>query len=292
MLMFYFCTITIAQQNNSYIQVDTVKICELSKSITFIFKIDTSKISLNYYDGYIITTIDIFNMSNGLSAQTIVDTSEMHFGFGGVEYVDVNLDGYLDLDIDLGSFNLTPFHSFWLYDQLKNEFYHSPEFSQLNDYSIDVDEKEIESYSPSTGGRGGYSDKYKIKNGNLFLMKTEYSNYYDYQRQEIVNNVLRTDSLVKTDWVSSVTSVFETYSLLNDSLLLTEKSWLTGVKSPYPDDIYENEIYNCGPWGGCMIYLWKEIYIYGNKKKSYTITDTLRYQVINNKWKKVKTFNK
>jgi hypothetical protein len=103
--------------------------------------------------------------------------------------------------------------------------------------------------------------------------------------------VLRTDSLVETDWVHS-TAVLDTYTLVNDSLLLTEKSWLTGVAAPYPADIEENHLYNCGSWGGCMKYLKKEIYFYGNRNKSYTIKDTLRYQVINNKWQKIKTFNK
>ena len=51
-------------------------------------------------------------------------------------------------------------------------------------------------------------------------------------------------------------------------------------------------IYNCGPWGGCLKYLRKEVYSYDIKAGDYAIKDTLRFEVINNKWEKVKIFKK
>jgi hypothetical protein len=288
---FLFLSITNAQQIAAYEQIDTIRVSNFPDSKIFLIKVDTTEITSKYNLRYLIAHIEITDLNKDSLIQTISDTSEMNYAAGGVEYVDINLDGYLDLDLNLGLINLIPLHSFYLYNQFKDEYYYSPDFSQLNDYEIDVDKKEIESYSQSTGGRGGYRAKYKIKNDNLFLIEDENSNYYDYEHQKVINNVLRTDSLVETDWVHS-TAVLDTYTLVNDSLLLTEKSWLTGVAAPYPADIEENHLYNCGSWGGCMKYLKKEIYFYGNRNKSYTIKDTLRYQVINNKWQKIKTFNK
>ncbi len=215
---------------------------------------------------------------------------------GEIEYVDINSDGCKDIDIHTGGYNLVPTHSFWLFNKLNNRFYYSPEFSQLNEFSIVFGKKEIESYSQSTGGRGGSSEKYKIENGSLSLMETEYSNYYDYERQEVINGVLRTVELEKEEWIKddedNHMSVIKIYNLVNDSLLLTERNWLTGVNMPYSSDIYDNEIYNCGPWGGCLKYLRKEVYSYDIKAGDYAIKDTLRFEVINNKWEKVKIFKK
>jgi len=286
-----------AQQINMYLQVDTVRIEDSPESKIFIFKVDTSEMVTKYGPNDLITHIEITDFNNNSFVQVINDTSERHSFAGGVVYIDINLDGQVDLDIDLGIFNLTPAHSFWLFDNSINKFYYSPEFSQLNDYSIDSSKKEIESHSQSTGGRGGYSEKYKIEKGGLSLIETKHSNFYNYEHQKVINGVLKTVELQKEEWLedemSKHLSLIETYKLVNDSLLLTEKSWLTGVDPRYQKDIEVNEnIYNCGPWGGCLKYLRKEVYSYDTNKVSYAIKDTTRYQVINYKWEKVDVFTK
>lgn len=286
-----FFSSTKAQQFNVE-QIDTIRISSSQESKLFIIKVDTSEIILKDDFNYLITKIEINNLNDNSLFQTIIDTSEMIFGAGGVDFVDVNLDGYLDLDLNLGYSNLMPIHSFWLYCPKTKQFFQSPEYSQLNDYDIDIDKKEIESYSQSTGGRGGSSEKYKIKNGNLVLLETEYSNFYEFVHQRLIDNILRTDSLVETGSSEDGTSIFEIYNLVKDSLLLTEKIWAVDIEPPYSNEIYDNEIYDCEPWGGCIKYLRKEIYLYGNKKQGYTVQDTVRYQVINNKWQKVKIFFK
>jgi hypothetical protein len=289
-LLFFYNTN--AQNIDAYKQIDTIKISDSLKSKIFIIKADTAEIISKDISNYLITQIEITDFNDNSIVQTIIDTSAMNFGVGEIDFVDVNFDGYLDIDINLGFHDLTPFHSFWLYDNSKNIFYYSPEFSQLNDYSFDSDKKEIKSNSQSTGGRGGYSEILNVENGKLSLIETEYSNYNDYERKRLIKNVLRTDSLVETGSLNDGTSVFEIYNLVNDSLLLTEKSWLVDLEMPFPKDVYMNEIYNCGIWGGCMKYLRKEIYIYDDKQQIFSIQDTLKYQAVDNKWKKVKTFVK
>jgi hypothetical protein len=287
--------ITIAQKVETVIQIDTVRVANIPASMIFIIKIDTSMLDHKYSFGSdLITHIELYEYINNLLVQTINDTSESNSFAGGVNYVDINLDGYLDLDIDLGVSNLTPFHSFWLYDQLKNKFYHSPEFSQLNDYSIDFDKKEIDSYSQSTGGRGGYNEKYKVGNGKLYLIGTEYSNFYDYEKKELVNGVLKVVSKEEPEDIKdkngNYIKLIKTYNLVNDSLLLTKKSWLVDAEG---EDLnkYDSDTYYCSPWGECLKYLRKEIYSY-DKNDGQLSTKILKYQVFNNKWKKVKDFKR
>jgi hypothetical protein len=243
-----------AQKHDSYLLADTIKVTNDPTSMILIIKIDTSLIKHKYSIGSdMITHIEIYDYSNNLLVQSINDTSESHSFAGGVDYIDINLDGYLDIDIDLGVSNLTPIHSFWLFEKLDNKFYYSPDFSQLNAYNIDLDKKEINSYSQSTGGRGGSSEKYKVENGNLYLIETEYSNYYDYERKELINGILRTvevDELneVKDDEGNYI-NVINSYNLVDDSLLLTEKNWLIEFKGEDYSK-YDSDTYDCGPWGG------------------------------------------
>ena len=285
--------IVIAQQQNVYEQVDTIKITNDPESMILIIKVDTFKIKWESGFRDMINHIEVYDYSNKELIQTINDSSESYSFAGGVDYVDINLDGYLDIDILLGISNLTPFHSFWLFDKLNNKFYSSPDFSQLNEYDIDVDKKEIDSYSQSTGGRGGYSEKFKIENGNLFLIEKEYSNYFDYERQEIINGVLRTVELIEEEWLTdddkgNGTSIINTYKLFYDSLLLTEKSWMTDLNGEDASK-YNSDTYYCGPWGECIKYLRKEVYSY-NINDGRLTQEILKYQVINNKWTKVEDF--
>ena len=240
----FFCVLTKAQNLNSFEQIDTLRLCDSTESNLFILNINTNEI--NTQEGAdLVTNIEIHNFLDDSLIQKFSDTSNSGIMSGEIEYVDINSDGCKDIDIHTGGYNLVPTHSFWLFNKLNNRFYYSPEFSQLNEFSIVFGKKEIESYSQSTGGRGGSSEKYKIENGSLSLMETEYSNYYDYERQEVINGVLRTVELEKEEWIKddedNHMSVIKIYNLVNDSLLLTERNWLTGVNMPYSSDIYDND---------------------------------------------------
>ena len=274
---------------------DTVIIHSSIKSLIFISEFDTIKVSdFGYDDKDYIINVKVIDSETDSLLQIVSDTGD--YWEPSLKFIDINLDGYLDMEFYVSYSNLVPIYSFWIYDSAKSLFIYSDEYSVLNDYSIDIEKREIESFAQSTGGRGGYTEKYKIVDGHLSLFETESSNYYDYERQEVINGVLKTVALEKEDWAKddegNHLSIIEIYKLVNDSLLSTEKNWLTAIGMPYPDDISDNDIYNCGPWGGCLKYLRKEVYSYDIESNGYIIKDTTRYQVINNKWEIVKAFNK
>jgi hypothetical protein len=242
-----------------------------------------------------ITQIELYDYSTNKLIQIIKDTSESYSFPDWVTYIDINLDGYLDIDIPLGYFNLVPFHSFWLYDNTRNLFFHSEEFSQLNDYYIDQEEKIISSHAQSTGGRGAEVEKYKIENGNLTLIETSYSNYYDYEKKALVNGDLITVELIEEDYSETNETDIEDaiilnyYKLLYDTLLLVEKEWLIDIDiKKEKNNVWSSDIYNCGPWGGCLKYLRREVYSYHLNQDGQLVKEILKYRVVNNKWEKLK----
>jgi len=261
LIIFYLCNVTVAQRHNSYIQIDTINICEKPNSMVFIFKSDTSKISAKYFDRDMITTIEIFKLGNGLPVQKIIDTSRNYYDCW-IDYVDINLDGYLDLDINLGYYNLIPYHSFWLYNKFKKEYSHSSEYSELNDYYLNTDKKEINSVEQFTGGRGGIISTYKIDDENLSLIK------------EVFIDI---DSTTKVQ--------IELYENIFDSLMVIEKKWLIEVQE-IPWEMRTSDTYLCED-GRNMKYLKKELYKY-QKINGEIISEVQNYKVLNNKWQLIK----
>lgn len=281
------------QNNSALAQIDTINIGSPTYNLTFVFRTDISHVESVRNERNLFIKMDVYNYSDNTLLQTFIDTIDYRTGAGEVEFCDINLDGYKDIDINSGIHNLSPSHSFWLYDSTKNKFYHSEEYSHLMDYSIDEGNKEIESYDQFTGARGGYTEYYKVLNGHLFLFATDYSNLFDFEKKEIVHGVLRT---VASNYTYNVIdpndqqiTVFEYYTLIDDSLLLKQKSWLSEV-TDIDENMSKNGIYEVGGLREYLKYIRKEIYTY-NIDSIKSLKNIDRYQVINNKWIKVKNFN-
>jgi hypothetical protein len=292
-LLLFQASALYAQEQNEYSQIDTVKICDMPQSKTFIFKVVTSEIN-SEYNKELITDIYIYNLPNETFLQIIKDTSTLNFSGGEVDYVDINIDGYLDIDINLGYYNLIASHTFWLFDPKDNKFYYSGEFSRLNDYYVDVDEKIIESNELSLGGSGGYSQKFKVENDSLILIETSFGNYYEYEKTKLINGMLKTVEKVEEGWETDSNDnqliVLSHYKLIEDTLLIIEKEWLTELNEKITNDTSSDDIYDCGPWGWCLKYLKKEIYSYKKNESVKLIKNTEKYQVLNDEWVKVVEF--
>ena len=289
----------IGQQTEKDEKSDTIEVCNSPELITFIFKIDSYLIETKDWYKYIVTRIEIDNFKNHKLFQIINDTTDFMYGGDWVKYVDLNFDGFLDLDLPIGYHNLTQEHKFWIYDKNKKQYCFSPELSKLKTYSINKEKKEIETHSQSTGGKGYSSQRYKFLNGKLKLIESEYLNDYDFEREEIVNGILRTVESVEEDGDKvlidrDTVSVFalKYYKFKFDSLLLTEKDWFYGNKDKDSVNTRNADLYNCDALGNyCIKYLRKEIYSYKLDKDSSLIKETKKYKVINNKWELVEDFN-
>ncbi len=292
-LLIFIIPTSLAQDKIEYSQVDTVKICNSPQPKTFISKVITSEIK-SEYDTELITDINIYNLSNETFLQSIRDTSIFNSFGGEVDYLDINLDGYLDIDINLGYFNLVPSHSFWLFNSKDNKFYYSRDFSQLNDYSVDAEKKIIKSGEQSLSGSGGYSKKYKIENDSLILIETSYSDYYNSGKSELVNGELKTVERTSQEWETDRNNnqliVLNKYKLIEDSLLIIEKNWLIEFKEKIEHSVYYDDIYDCSYLGYCLKYVKKEVYSYEKNKNGELIKNTEKYQVINDEWVKVDEF--
>jgi hypothetical protein len=287
------------QQTEKDEKIDTIKVCNSPKTITFIFKIDSYVIETKDLDQYIVTRIEIYNFKNSKPFQMINDTTAFMYGADWVKYEDLNFDGFLDFDLPIGYQNLTQLHKFWIYDKKKEQYSFSPEFSVLQDYTIDKEKKEIETHSQATGGKGYSSERYKFINGRLKLIGSEYLNDYNFERKEIVNGTLKTVESVEEDGDrvlinGDTVSVFvlNNYKFKYDSLLLIEKDWFYGDENKDSVNSKNEDIYNCEAIGNyCIKYLRKEIYSYSLDENGSLVQETKKYKVINNKWELVKDFN-
>lgn len=270
------------------INKDTVVISNKIDSLLFISECDTIKNSIYNYCNYIFEA-KVFDLSSNSLIQIIYDT--LDYCIPPLKFVDINFDNYLDVEISDGHTNLVSNYSFWIYDSIKSCFIHSEEFSSLNDYTVDYENQIIESYAQFMGGRGGLMEKYRIRDGHLSLIESEYSNRNNFEHKETINGVLRTTQLTEEDWIEDDEGnsiiVINCYSFIHDSLLLTEINWLTNVNENISEDMYSSDIYNCGPWGECLKYLRQEVYSYDT---NYNVIETKKYLVINDQWEEVNSF--
>ena len=285
----FICVIIKAQNINPYDRIDTLKVCDSPGADRFIIYIKSDEIQRNEVELQV-TDFEIHNFLDNSLVQIFSDTSNYGMMSGDIEYIDINLDGCKDIDIHTSGYNLTPTHTFLLFDKIKKEFHYSSNFGLLEDYSIE-DNNEIISTELSVGGSGGYWQTYKVENDSLKLIRTESSNFYDYQKDELINGVFTTvkriESHDENDKNGNTIKRLESYDLIYDSLRITEIKWMVETQK-WNSELLKSDIYNCD-WGLCLKYLRKVIYSY-HKINNEISKDTYKYQVINDKWQLVIDF--
>jgi len=87
-----------------------------------------------------------------------------------LEFADLNFDGYLDLLVLTGFGTGGKSYDVWLFNKKTIAFQKSNDLSQLQNYSINIQEKEIESSSPR-GASEGSKYYYKVNNGKIGMYK-------------------------------------------------------------------------------------------------------------------------
>ena len=110
-LIIFFCCLPAL--NNSYLftfgqtllpfeQTDTIKISNVPNSNAFIINLNFHEVKSNDEYPKFINTIKVYDFLSHSLVQTIVDSLIQGGYAGGAEYVDINLDGYLDIDVNEG----------------------------------------------------------------------------------------------------------------------------------------------------------------------------------------------
>lgn len=200
----------------------------------------------------------------------------------GLGLTDINIDGYLDLRVEGHPMNLSPTFEFWTFSQQKAEFEMNPAFSGLNDYSIDVEKRQIRSSSQETGGRGGETTVYEVIDEGLNPIEYTSENRLDFEHQQLVSGMLQTVGLRSFLEESDDMGTLSTYHRKGDSLCLVEKVWIHIGVEPTQLEM-ANKVADCEPWG-CYVFLKKEKYEYELVDGIQQIKRTLRYKVENSKW--------
>lgn len=280
-------TITFSQKNVYATQIDTIKIHKSNDPLVFFTKIDT--IGRQYF----VTKIKVYDPRKETLLQTINDTSSSNFGGGRVNYLDINLDGYKDIEINCGVNNLIPIYSFWLYDRGKREYSYSSEFSRLHRYYIDRENKEIKSVSQFVGGIGGYECLYRVENGRLFKVIDNLS-----QGRESESNIYYNNKKIQTIRMETYdtgynndTLIFKIYAVNGSSEILIGKSWRRfisnldisyhskdkGIFEKFNDNWYE--------------LIKKEEYSYEELTPDTLTKKVKKYKAVGNGWEEVDEFN-
>lgn len=87
-----------------------------------------------------------------------------------LEFADVNFDGYLDLLVLTGFGTGGKSYDVWIFNKKTIAFQKSNDLSHLRNYSINIQEKEIESNS-QRGASEGSKYYYKVNNGKIEMYK-------------------------------------------------------------------------------------------------------------------------
>lgn len=274
-----------SQNSLNATQIDTIKISKSSQD--FIFSTITDTV-----DSYtLVTRIEIYDQTKNVLVQTINDTCVCGLTGGNVSYIDINFDGYIDIEIFHGMNNLIPYLSFWLYDKYLERYFYSEEFSELNMYYVDYENKEITSVAQATGGRGGYSCNYGVKNGRLIKIVDNYIDWDDHVSNIYSNNEIAQTIRWKKDEFNydGEVIVFEKYAINDKSEILIEKSWrIDKGKYLISDDgsgVIVKEID-----GVYYQMLKKEVYSYEEIGVDTLLRKTRKYEAIGNKLKEVTEF--
>lgn len=264
-------------------QFDTLNIHNKRDPLVYIFKSDTS---LFDNGNKIISNIQVYNLEGNLLIQSLSDTSDYYMWGGKIKFIDINLDGFLDIDIYIGNINLVPLHTFWIFNKITRKYYYSSKFSELNEYYIDSAKNRIESYKQYTGGKGADYHYYNIIDGKLFEASSEEYWKFNYNYKSVINGEIvttaqRIESEI-TDYNGNKIIILDSYKYILDSLRLVTKSWLVDIPNQVID-INHKDIYECGPSGKCLKYIKKEIYSYSVNNDSVFIS-ICKYKVKNKIW--------
>jgi hypothetical protein len=136
---------------------------------------------LEYYQVF---TFSVFGARTPF--QTIVDSGHSAHEY---EVIDLNGDGYKDFKINEDWYNLIAPSTVWLFNPKTSRFEYSEALS--GESELDVDENNVySSTDQSTGGKGGYSEKFVLENGEKKVIESVYTDLFDYEKRELVNNKL------------------------------------------------------------------------------------------------------
>ena len=141
-----------------------------------------------------------------------------------MDFVDIDFDGYLDLQVNgLGLNTINSTSSFWLFNPQTGLFEESQEFSSFDELSIDKDKREITSWSASVGyDKSSQSSTYKVVDHHLVLVAEERSYEDEHERQELLNGemtvVSRSGTRSIRDSVGKSTGA--------DLVIVTSEEWL------------------------------------------------------------------
>jgi hypothetical protein len=136
---------------------------------------------LQYYQSY-----QFFRFGESTPLQTIADSG---LSIHKYELVDLNRDGYRDLKIEGDWYNLLCPSYVWLFDPDSSRFEYCEVLSGTD--QLEVDENGVYStWAQSTGGRGGYGEKFILEKGRKRVIESEDQNFFDYEKKALVNGQL------------------------------------------------------------------------------------------------------
>jgi len=141
------------------------------------------------------------------------------------ELIDINFDGYNDLEISGFWHNwITGVSSFWLFNPELGVFEKSDEFADFGEFTIDKENQTITRWAATAGyDKYSWSSIYKVVNHHLVLIEEEESYRYDNHRK-----VLQEDSMVTV----SKSYVEEQYDTIGQTIdgFLVHNLWIINTE--------------------------------------------------------------
>jgi hypothetical protein len=225
---------------------------------------------------------EIYPIGSPTSIQVIIDTP----GYSS-RYLDVNFDGYKDMILETGSYQLDTYSNVWLYNPMKKLFESSNEFSGFSNLEVDEKNKVLTSGSSFVGGHGFVCTTYVVQNGKLRNVEYEYHSDYTYQKDSLVNNKLITiakDEVVE-DYSNRLFVVSENRYIYG-KLRLISKDTYRHYDSQLFDDTKGKNFLDEEPWGTSQ-YLQGEEYSYEQIKGDSIRVRKIFSRVVNDELKEI-----
>jgi hypothetical protein len=273
------------QRLDTYTKIDTFRINYSLPRFVFKIKYDTLIHEMGEYEDYILK-INVYELEKEQLLQTVIATDPVQ---PVIDFEDINMDGYYDISLNYGYWNLSPTYHFWLYEPTLNKFVFASEFDKLHEYSLFPKLKEIESYCQETGGRGSITERYKIIDNHLILIKSIFDIENKFEKKEMIDGVLQiteqTSVDTYTDTNGDIIYIVSEKKRMYDSLYTITMTW----EKDYDAKSFEGKpckgILEKNTWSDGYRLFYKEVYNYKKLKNGKIVEYIKQYEAINNKWK-------
>lgn len=160
-------------------------------------------------------------------------------GFSSFDFIDVNFDGYLDLELRCDDFRV-PLSTLWLFNPRSRLFETSEDFQGLPAVEIDSATKTISTSWWGNTPRCDYeSARYVVVNGHLRQISAEKQSYGGSYHEALVNDTLRIVESMDREFVkdslgrSLTIQVYE--ELVDDQLVPVRQATLRHIDRTSPE---------------------------------------------------------